>query len=362
MLDLVIDIPYLWLADGYGQTGPNVILALGEFCDRHGLIWRARRSKIISPEKDRQEETRYIVNHFVDARDIGSAKVYLRFNYPKYYEEAEKPPADKLVCYTMFETDRCPSGWVPALEQADLVLVPTPNQKDIFQQVINTPVATLYLPLHKEYYEKLDNARLLGSLPDRFTFSFVGTATNDDRKGIKALCKAFSESDIDANLRVRCRNWTPPKDKRIIAEGYALKTVNDIVEFYLGSHCGVYPSRGEGYGLPQIETSLLGRPVIVANNSAVTWTAGYMPWVDMVPCTFKPAHYDNSRLGDYGNWGYVNFDYFMGEMEGIVKEWKKRPKGWLGDVKMAHKTNSLREILSPSAIQKQLDEHLLPLF
>jgi hypothetical protein len=362
MLDLLIDIPYLWLADGYGQTGPGVVLELAEFCDRHGLSWKVLRSQIITPARDRQEETRYITSHFVSRKEANPSKVYLRYNYPKLFTAADRPLADKLVTYTMFETDRCPSGWVPALDQADLVLVPTPNQRDLFQVATQTPVATLYLPLHSEYYQKYDNAKLTGSLPKRFTFSFVGTATNDDRKGIKALCTSFANSGLDADLKIRCRNWTPPADKRVKVDSRESKTVAEMLDFYLSSHCGVYPSRGEGYGLPQIETSLLGRPVIVTNNSAMSWAASQMPWVDMLMCESKPAHYDNPGLGDYGNWGYTSQAKVIEAMEETMKSWVKSPGGYIKDIATAHKTNNLREILSSTAIQNQLDEQLLPLF
>jgi len=44
--------------------------------------------------------------------------------------------------------------------------------------------------------------------------------------------------------------------------------VDQIREFYLSSNCYVSATRGEGFGLPEMEASLCGRPVITTNWGA----------------------------------------------------------------------------------------------
>jgi hypothetical protein len=358
-VDILIEVPYLWMYDGYGQTAPLVIDQLATFCESHNLTWKVIRTNIINKTVDHTNLTQKIAKNFVNKRDAPSSKILLRYHYPS----ADKHTSDKLVTYTMFETDACPQGWVEMLDKADLVLVPNPKLKEIFEKATTTKVETVYLPLHPDYYAVHDADLITGKLNPEYTFSFIGTASvSTDRKGILELSAKFEEmlSTEDVSLVIKSRGFGQ-KTSKIVSQP-AHKDIKGLVEFYCRSHCGVYPSRGEGYGLPQIESSLLGRPVILADNSAMSWASTYMPWVIKLPCVSQPAIYSGRVQGDPGNWGYVDMNDFVLEMKNIFELWTEDSDKYKDKMLYSHLSNPLRYELSYSHIQRQLEQHLLPLF
>jgi hypothetical protein len=358
MLDLLIEVPYVGLNDGYGQSSLEVIMMLAQFCDKHELTWGLVPTKLLHETPDRASELRTIRGHTVQKTNIPKARVLLRHNYP--FEQ--NYGAEKVVTYTMFETDKCPPIWVNILNASDLVLVPYPSLEVTFGAALKSEVRTLYLPLRREFYEKVDDADFLSHLPKRFTMSVVGTINGVDRKAIKEMIDLFVKTDIDADLLVKTRSPMMCKDPRVNIISRYFST-NQLIQFYLQSHVGVYPSRGEGYGLPQIETSFMGRPVVLADNSGAAWSGRLMPWSYLAPCEMRPAEYNIKQLGtDYGNWGYVNWDEFFGYVERLRNGWINSPVEYQDQMVASHAYNPLRDILAMHNLQGQLEQHLLPLF
>lgn len=355
--DILYEVPYLWLNDGYGQCALSTAQVLDEFCEKHSLTWKIKYNKNISKTKGNGELHELIRKHTDDSKSSTPCNILLRHNYPS----AEKKSAKKLVTYTMFETDKCPVGWKSLLDAADLVLLPTPQQVDIFSKATKTPTKLLYLPIREDYHGILSNEEIVKDLPKKFTFSFVGTNSSTDRKGMRALITDFSKIRMDVNIIARGRNFRDFPDHRIKVERTAGE-IGDIVSFYLRSHCGIYPSRGEGYGLPQIETSFLGRPIIIADNSAPAWTSTMMPWVYKVPCKKGPAKYVHKSVGkDYGNWYFVKMPMFLDKMEELHQFWIDDQDAYKEKIIESHKNNPLREELSKENIIKQMEEIFLPL-
>jgi len=232
----------------------------------------------------------------------------------------------------------------------------------MFEEKLDVPVKTVYLPLHEEYYEKRPESFLVGNLAKKFTFSFVGTVgSSHDRKGIVELAAALDKTDLlkEAEMIVKSRG-SGNRFNGVKGNAAPINT-KKLIDFYCTTHCGVYPSRGEGYGLPQIETSLLGRPVIVADNSAVSWSSELMPWVLKIPCTPGPATYTHQSILNAGNWGYVDMPLFILSMKICRNLWESDRSAYIQNILNAHDDNALREELSYTNIQKQLEESLLPL-
>lgn len=357
-IDILIEVPYLWLNDGYGQTGPLVIWQVKNFCERHGLEWGVVRVKSLMRNDDWKDRNKVISDHFVDRKTLPPAKLLLRYDYP----ESTKLSADKLVSYTMFESNRCPSGWVDILNAADLVMVPNTYLVDIFSADLEPDVKLQYLPLHGEYLKLYEEEELVGDLPEDFIFSFVGTVGMPlDRKGISELSYALEDSGLLDRAKLHIRSRSSGIKVKGVKVNVAPGRTADIVKFYLNSHCGAYPSHGEGYGLPQIETSLLGRPVIMAMNSAAIWSSTLMPWVKTLPCEARPALYKHASIGDAGDWGYCDTQDFIDTMETMVDEWYNNRDVYINSILYNHKHNKLRQELSYENIQRQLDANLLPL-
>lgn len=357
-VDVLIDVPYLWLNDGYGQTSPLVISLLADMCEDNNLSWGVLRATRITGRENNNPITQRITQHFINPRELGKVNLLFRYHYPS----SDRKGAGKLVSYTMFETDQCPSGWVDILNQADLVLVPNPYLESIFSKSLSPPVETLFLPLHQEYYQELDDETLVGRLDkDCFRFSFVGTSSSTDRKGIAELAKHFDRAfrRESVALRLHSRGFKSKYSK--VANSSLNIKVQDMLDFYLGAHAGVYPSRGEGYGLPQLETALLGRPVILALNSAAIWSSTIMSWAYTVSCEVKDSKYTHPSIKVAGNWGYCNMDEVIQIMKSLYQEWEQDKEAYLQKIIEAHNDNLLRDTLSHQAIKEQMESHLLPL-
>lgn len=123
------------------------------------------------------------------------------------------------------------------------------------------------------------------------SFKFISVFNWNYRKGpdalIKAYCKAFSKND-DVSLILLCRHKRisgPAKDvKNEVDKELSKLNRSDlphimritkeldergIASLYRSCNCFVLPSRGEGYGLPYLEASLCGLPVLGTNVSSI---------------------------------------------------------------------------------------------
>lgn len=355
-LDLLIEVPYLWLNDGYGQTSPQMIKLVGEVCNEHNINWGVSRVPMVCTLSAYSEDSRYISKYFVNPNQITNVNTLLRYNYPG----DRNPKCKKLITYTMFETDSVPSSWVDKLNQADLVILPSDYLVDIFQSKIDTKVGCVYLPLHDIYYSQNSDEAIIKDVPDVFTFSFVGTISSDDRKGIKELSSFFYKTFRRENafLVIKCRGSKIKESKVLCVNGHSSPTA--MATFYLSSNASVFPSRGEGVGLPQIESSLLGRPVILAKNTSPEFFSKYMPWVLLVDCEKRPALYKNKKVENPGNWSYVDMREFTLRMKDLYNLWISDKEEYLNSMILAHKNNKLREILSKENIKKQIENLILP--
>jgi hypothetical protein len=354
-IDILIEVPYLWMHDGYGHSAPEVINMVSKFAEENSLSWAVVRAHVMTNLINLDTASKNIMKHFVNIRDVGSCNILFRYHYPK----SERYGAKKLVSYTMFETDKCPDAWVDVLNAADLVLVPNPYLQSIFSAALTSRVETLLLPLHKEYYDICSNDELVKSLPKKTTFSFVGTANgSNDRKGIIELCNVFSKTSLsnDATLIVKSRSFN--KKCNGVVSQHPSKNISSLKDFYLSTHAGVYPSHGEGYGLPQFESAILGRPVIVADNTSMSWAKDIFPWVYSVECLPRPAIYSQRVPGDVGNWGYCNMDDFIHHMELINTIWKENNKYYIDSIIDAHNNNVLRETIDRDKIYNTLSSQL----
>jgi len=196
------------------------------------------------------------------------------------------------------ETDKCNPNWVHACNRMDKVIVPSSftkkcleNSGSISCEIEVIPEAFYDCMLEKENEKKLDL-----KLSTDFNFLLFGQITGNnpftDRKNtffmLKWLCEEF-KNDKDVGIVIKTNHGTnSSKDRQVTS--YMLDKV--LEEVRQGPYPKVYmlhgalepeeiqsvyqnpkikalvaATRGEGYGLPLLESSACGLPVIATNWS-----------------------------------------------------------------------------------------------
>lgn len=200
-----------------------------------------------------------------------------------------QPPAfkDTIVerkwIYTMFETTHTPKSWIPYLNKAERIIVPSSwlvqSWKD---QGVTKPIHVVGHGIDPEVYYYMDR-------PVRDTYTFVHYGQLSTRKGTDLVAKAFAEefaNETDARLIVKNTYPFFPIPYNIPWTEYisATYTKDEMREFLFNTDCMVFPTRGEGFGLPPFEAMATGLPTIVTNWGG---SADYIDTDDTLALNYK---------------------------------------------------------------------------
>ena len=209
------------------------------------------------------------------------------------------------------ETDICSKNWINKTLSMDLVVVPSKFTKDIvinsssddhqrklLDKKINVVAEYYHYNFDKEEKSKCLNLnRLLGDIKTKFNYLSVGQLTSEsedcDRKNLietlRHFCDHFKDNeDVGLILKTSIgRSTTRDKDKTKDIFSSIIKQIKgnseypkvyimhgelSIDELYtLYSHdkvnCYLTLTKGEGYGLPLLESARCGLPVIATGWS-----------------------------------------------------------------------------------------------
>lgn len=200
-----------------------------------------------------------------------SQKVGLLYSYP--YGVVSMRTDVRLV-YTMFESDKIPADWPEYLHEADEVLVPSKWCQDVFAKA---GVKTTVVPLgyNDRVFQFVDRPI---PVEKHEPFTFVMYNSFNIRKGFKEVFQAFVQEfrpDEPVKLILKTTHTVPPipmpkgmyPNIEIVCGEVSEK---DLAALLARSHCFVYPSRGEGFGLTPLEAMATGIPAIVPNAHGIS--------------------------------------------------------------------------------------------
>jgi glycosyltransferase involved in cell wall biosynthesis len=277
----------------------NGILLRGQFLDYSGYgkvnrnlaICLKKRGVNISVNAIDHAHPRLIGNDLI----IGSSFSYTHSTVSDVVIDSIVPSFDtargkkKSILYTTVESYTIPQNFSDIFKKYDEVWTTSNFCKSVISQHFSGPISVVPGIVDSQTY-CIDGNRADIRNQSK-SFKFISVFNWNYRKGpdalLKAYCKAFSNSD-DVSLILVCRK------KRISGPASGVKdevekTINDlnlknpphimrvtkelnedgIASLYRACNAFVLPSRGEGYGLPYLEASLCGLPVIGTNVSAV---------------------------------------------------------------------------------------------
>jgi hypothetical protein len=366
-VDFLLEIPNLGLADGYGQSARSIVNMLIDICKEERLVMRIVNKRNLCGPIERGEEFYAYQPLLLDPSSIGKVKVFMRYALPL----SQRYNAKRAIAMTMFETDLVPPVWVSDLNNFNLVITPTEWGASVFRRHIRPTVVSIPLPVHINYHQSESLTALLSN--SRFRFITVGNYFQPDRKRIVPLMEAFSKYFADDNCELYVKtSWTDrgsavtiPIDKvaarlrKNVILNLDNVSTNELIKIYCSSHAALFMSQGEGYGLPQVELALLGRPIVAALNSSMISLKEVIPWCQTVDCVPIESNYTPQYIKNAGNWGLCDIKEFLDTARTLYESWCKDKETYNQRIRDAHSHSIFREFTSHDTIKTSFKREIL---
>lgn len=220
---------------------------------------------------------------------------------------------------TMSESTQVSKRWVDLINwYADGVFVPCPALVDVYQDSgIKRPVVCAAMGI-----DLRDVVQSTGWDGER-RFEWLTYSYGDMRKGAELAIMAFKrlfQGDEQHHLTIKARDgtrsWIEALDDPQITVVMGQQSEREWMAMIERSHCFVFPSRGEGFGLPPREATLAGVPAI-----ATQWLgmADVECWglpirvQDLRVCTFD--RYEANAKG--AQWAEPDLEHLMEQMRWV---------------------------------------------
>lgn len=196
----------------------------------------------------------------------------------------ERAYFDHIILNTVWETSRIPNRWIPYMNRFDAVCVPSiHNKKAMLNSGVRVPI---YIVPHGVNTRKYTPSNRKISLQDyNSRFAFISVFGFQHRKNPEALLRAYWEEFSAADhvvLMIKTNGYAAHENEQWIKNriwnykqrlGIRKQTAPIILTarhlnsqqlkgIYTRGQAFVLPTRGEGVGLPFLESLASGTPVI----------------------------------------------------------------------------------------------------
>jgi glycosyltransferase involved in cell wall biosynthesis len=263
-------------------------------------------------------------------RAYNGQKIGIAYGYPYLVEELR---TQIKIIYTMFESTRIPKEWIPQLKKADLVLVPSKFCQKVFEN-FGVKSEVVSLGYDSSIFTERESNNSLDS-----DFYFIHYDALNNRKGWDIVFKAFNEEfEKDNNVKLIFKTTKEELPFPILKSQYpnielikGSVSHEELVSIIARADCGVFPSRGEGFGLTPLETLALGIPSIIPNAHGFSqfFTPAY--FIETKIGKEIPALYEFFMGRDMGKMFEVDKDDLREKMRYVVENRKKiQEMGLLG--------------------------------
>ena len=180
------------------------------------------------------------------------------------------------VLYTMYEMQAIPRDWIDPLAGADLIIVPNHHNKQLFRRYTDRPIEVVWEGVEPERFT-LEHR----SMPTDRRFRFLWVGASNPRKGYEQVCVAWEKflkdyPEVRGRTELYLKTTQPNSEERNanIIGSFAIfdnrdMPLDDLIELYHSSHCFLFPSMGEGWGLTLHEAMATGLPAIYTPWSAM---------------------------------------------------------------------------------------------
>lgn len=269
--------------DGYGRWG----LRLRDALRRQGVTVRALHSSTLTTK-------------VVD---------WQRLTLAVMYGEDFVPVAGRLWVWTMWEDTRPPPSWIRKINAyAERLIVPCPHNAEAFRgSGVRIHISIIPGGIDPAEFPPVE------CFPAR-PFTFLTIGDRGTRKGWDTAFMAFSKAfpaalypDVRLIIKARKFMFKFP-DPRIVIQ---VEDAPDMAAVYRQADCLVFPSKGEGWGLPPREAAAMGIPTIATRYAGLE--VGIDQWCTM---PLEPRIMD-SIMGYGGTWGIPEMDDTVAAMRDV---------------------------------------------
>lgn len=237
------------------------------------------------------------------------------------------------VGFAVFETDGFTPRQLSALKSCDMILTPS----EWGRRVLSLHGIEAHV-VHEGYDPEVFKPFPLSPENRKGTIKFCHVGKMEERKGTMQILGCFFEAleNEDAILEMPCDNpfhssWYYEIVDRLVNLGFQQSCgvgvsagnrfisnwrragltiilrppqAESMVAVYAGSDCGLFPSKGEGWGLPILECLATGVPAIVGNwtGQSEYLTDSYPQELTLEKYHTELAHDGRWYFGNRGNW------------------------------------------------------------
>jgi glycosyltransferase involved in cell wall biosynthesis len=224
-------------------------------------------------------------------------------------------PFERNIIILPFETTKIPRSWIARINSCQALFAPCEQNIQAFKDSgVNVPMELIHWGVDPEKFSYMER-------PERPTFNFGTMGALSQRKGTDILVKAFLEEfpkEQDVRLILKTSNYGNPfavHDKRVVDKISPCTHEELLSDFFINVDCFVFPTRGEGFGLPSLEAMATGLPVIVTGWSGILEYMrpeyGWMLDYKMVPAK---AFTEEIYKEDCGDWAEPSFEQLKASM------------------------------------------------
>lgn len=275
-------------------------------------------------------------------------------------------PADQFVPLpgpswglSMTEDSRIPAGWSERINNAcDLLIVPCEHNRDAFARCgVRIPIHVIPGGTEPAEFPLMPEV-------ERETFTFLCLGDRGSRKGLEvaymAFFRAFKDNpDVRLVIKARPSHFLNSLKQAFSTEpriSFWLEDVDTMADVYAAADCFLFPSYGEGWGMPPREAAMMGLPVIASRHSGLL--AGIDQWaIPLEQFSSKP-----SQLPQKGMWDVPNVEEVAEKMIWVNQNRAAaRAKGqaaaqWLRENQTWQHCAKLIDLLICPEKQRQIEE------
>jgi len=295
--------------DGYGQMACQLAWFLNK---NHHLRVNALTTSDQGPVFDNQPK----VLQDLLAQPIRAAVGGIMLGYPTLHDcYGGMVCAGPRVAVTMFESDRVPESWGDPLNACEAISVPSRFLVDVLHQSgVRKPVTVHPLGINTTYAPQT-------RMPGRKPFTFLCLGDRWRRKGWDVAAIAFNAAfgqDPAYKLIIKAREGgmnfeIEHPHIEIIRQDM---TDQDLLALLGQVDAYVFPTRGEGFGLPPREAAATGLPVIVTDWGG---TADDLTrWAYPLRYKLIPAWGDHEDLRGTGQWAEPDVEHLVEQMRYVA--------------------------------------------